>query len=289
MKTSNTLLPFSFTLANYRGGRVVLHKSYQEIISKTEYPESIRNILGQALAALALMSSNLKFKGKMSLQLQGDSRLSLLFVEINDRGHLRGLAQWQDDINMDDDFESLSKNSHLVVNIIPEKGKSYQGVVALDENTLAGCLNNYFKQSEQLLTGFWLFADESSASGLMLQAFPDANDSDLLMWDELSLLANTISANEMLELDHQTLLHRVFAEHDLNLFEPRKLQFHCPCSEEKALHSILLLSREEIDDIFQQQDTISSHCDFCNCEYTFNQEQIYQGLMQATESNDTRH
>jgi len=289
MKTKDTLQPFSFVLANYRGTRVVLQQSYQDMISTVDYPNVIKKLLGESLAAVALMSSSLKIEGRISLQLQRGKKLPLLFVEITDNGNVRGLAQYSDDLNDQDDFQEIIDGGTLVVNIIPQKGNSYQGVVSLQGKNLATCLNEYFKQSEQLLTGFWLFSDNEFAAGIMLQAFPDATDSDLLLWQELALLLNTVSEEEMMTLDHQTLLHRVFAEHDLNLFDNKDILFKCPCSKEKALGSILMLSHEEIHDLFQKQKFICSHCDFCNTEYEFDEDQIYQAIMANHNQNKTQH
>ena len=287
MNLADTLTRFTFTELAYRGERVVLDKSYADILKQSPYPETIANLLGEALVAISLIAATIKFSGKVSLQLQGGKLLPLLFVEANNSGQLRGLAHWNGE-NPTQTFSHLTMGGILSINLMPDKGKNYQGIISLHGKYLAECLNSYFKQSEQLTTGFWLAAEKQRAAGLFLQEFPNASNEDKTLWRELKLLTDTVKTNELIELPNEDLLGRLYAEYNLQLFEPSTLEFHCPCSADKALNSILMLTDDAIQKLLQQQHKLDSNCEFCKAEYRFNKEQIYAAMLARSKSTQTQ-
>ena len=268
MSNNDQLTRFTFSDHAYRGEIVVLEESYQEILNRYQYPEPIAKLLGEALAAIALISATVKFKGKVSLQLQGGEFLSLLFVEINHKGQLRGLAHWEGEVE-EMDFQQLTKGGILAINLMPEKTQSYQGIVSLEKSDLASCLNQYFEQSEQLTTGFWLITSKQRAAGLFLQEFPNASLEDKQLWPELELLSRTVTADELVDLTAEKLLSRLYAEYDIQLYKPTSIEFNCPCSEQKAFNSVMMLAEDEIRQILSEEGQIDSNCEFCRAEYSF--------------------
>src|SRR5690606_20386179 len=126
----------------------------------------------------------------------------------------------------------------LAITVDPAKGQRYQGIVALDGVNLAECLTNYFASSEQLPTRFWLQADGLRARGLLLQQLPadrlQEPEERQASWQHVLTLADTLQAEELLGLDNETLLHRLYHQESLRLFEPAPLQFRCSCSRERS-------------------------------------------------------
>ncbi len=288
MSPLDILTRFTFSDISYRGEVVRLDKTYQEVLNRYKYPPPVAKLLGESLAAISLISATIKFKGKVSLQLQGGQNLPLLFVEANHNGQLRGLAHWNNDVAKMD-FNALTQGGILAINLMPEKTNNYQGIVSLDGDNLASCLNNYFLQSEQLRTGFWLVTDSQKAAGLFLQEFPAANQEDKALWTELELLSNTISTKELIELPVESILSRLYAEHTMQVFEPTPIEFNCPCSEEKAFNSVMMLADEEIQDLIKLNEKIDSNCEFCRAEYSFGKEILYAAIMKRSENSKQTH
>jgi len=271
MSASDQLTRFSFASYAYRGEIVVLEKCYQEVLNRYQYPKPIAKLLGEAIAAIALIGSTVKFKGKVSLQLQGGKHLPLLFVEINHLGQLRGLAHWDGDVD-EMNFQTITQGGTLAINLMPEKTQSYQGIVALEEADLASCLNQYFRQSEQLTTGFWLVTSEHRVGGLFLQEFPNATEEDKQLWPELELLSSTVTAEELIDLPTETIISRLYAEYDIQVFESSVIEFNCPCSEQKAFNSVMMLAEQEIKQILAEEGRVNSNCEFCRAEYSFDED-----------------
>jgi molecular chaperone Hsp33 len=156
----------------------------------------------------------------------------------------------------------------MVLTIDQEKSKPYQGIVPLTGHSLNGALEHYFQQSEQLPTRLWLACNESSAVGLLLQKLPGTEeDSD--SWNRITQLASTITDEELLGLEQTEILHRLFHEETIRLFEPDSLRFRCSCSREKISTMIHSLGKQQAQDILKQQGEINVHCEFCNARYDF--------------------
>ncbi len=288
MPCTDNLQRFLFEDANIRGERVILDDSFKQVFKRYDYPAEVTDILGQALAAVSLIAAMLKFNGKISLQLQKGAMLPLLFTETNHLGQLRGLAQYTTNQPFTH-FSDMVKGGILTVNLMPENGQPYQGVVTLNGENLAECLSNYFKQSEQLNTRLWLSTYEGRAAGLLLQQLPDSDAEDQLLWEELFVLTQTVTAKELNQLDNEQLLHLLYPEHNIQLFKPQSMQFHCPCSEEKALGSILMLDKGEITSLFKQQLFLESTCEFCHAHYRFDEDRVLQALCNKSDGSETRH
>jgi molecular chaperone Hsp33 len=165
---------FIFENSQVRGAWVRLNSSYQEITRQAPYPDPVKTLLGEALAASALMSSTLKFSGTLSIQAQGQGPVSTLMAECTHERYVRGIARFNEEAVREESFNELLGQGQMVITITPEQGHRYQGVVPREEDTLAGCLEAYFQHSEQLATSLILFADESASAGLLLQRMPGA-------------------------------------------------------------------------------------------------------------------
>ncbi|MCM0613637.1 Hsp33 family molecular chaperone HslO [Marinobacter sediminum] len=265
---------FIFEDSQVRGAWVQLGESFQEIGSQAPYPDTVRGLLGEALVASVLMSSTLKFEGTLSLQAQGEGALRTLMAECSHDRFIRGLARFDEHAVSEENFHNLLGEGRMAITITPDKGNRYQGVVPREQDTLAGCLEEYFERSEQIPTSLFLFADENGAAGMLLQRLPGATDEDGDLWDRINHLARTVEASELLELDSETVLHRLFHEETVRLFEPEAVAFRCSCSQERTLGALEAIGEEECYSILDEQGSIEMDCQFCHTHYRFDRNDI---------------
>ena len=265
---------FIFEDSQVRGAWVKLNDSYSEIGNQAPYPASVRRMLGESLVASVLMSSTLKFEGTLSLQAQGDGPLRTLMAECSHDRFIRGLARYDEHAVTEDSLNALLGEGRMAITISPDKGQRYQGVVPREEESLAGCLEDYFERSEQIPTSFFLFADENCSAGLMLQKLPGDTEQDSDLWDRLNHLASTVEAEELLTLDSETLLHRLFNEETVRLFDAEPVAFRCSCSRERTLGALESIGKEECYSILDEQGSIEMDCQFCHQHYRFDRNDI---------------
>lgn len=171
-------------------------------------------------------------------------------------------------------LHELLGQSRMAITITPEKGQRYQGVVPREADNLAGCLEEYFERSEQIATSLFLFADGDTAAGLLLQRLPGHTEEDDDLWNRVNHLARTVEAEELLKLDSETLLHRLFHEETVRLYEPEPVEFRCSCSRERTLAALESIGKEECYSILDEQGSIDMDCQFCHANYRFNRNDI---------------
>jgi len=278
---------YLFDSANVRGELVQANKTYQEIKNNHQYPPVINLLLGELLVATSMLTALLKFEGNIAVQLQGDGPVSVVVVNGDDKQQLRGVARVNGDVTSSKLTEIFSKG-YMVITITPTKGERYQGIVALDKDTLAECLEAYFEQSEQLKTHFWLRCDEENAAGMMIQALPDESDNDDA-YHNLRQLTDTIKDQELFNLDANTILNRLYHQEDVRVFDPQDLSFVCGCSKERSGTAIISVGREEAESIVEEQGQITMHCDYCNTEYLFDQQDIAALFNDPEENSQQLH
>lgn len=262
-----------------RGELVQLDASFQAILQSQNYPKVVANLLGELMAASSLLTATLKFEGEISVQLQGDGPLQFACINGNNRQQLRGVARWNGELADDASLSELLGKGNLIITISPEKGERYQGVVAVEGESLAQSLENYFEQSEQLSTKLWLFVGEQDgracAAGMLLQELPSADNSeDNDDFNLLAQLTNTVTAQELFSLEAQDLLYRLYHEQEVRLFEPQGVSFFCGCSKERSANALKSVERAELEAIIQEQGQIVLHCDYCGTDYSFNNDDL---------------
>ncbi|MBH2034020.1 MAG: Hsp33 family molecular chaperone HslO [Pseudomonadales bacterium] len=288
---------FLFDDSDVRGELVALHESYQHVLAKHDYPPAVAQLLGELMAAAALLVGTLKFDGLLVLQARSSGAVPLLMVECSSARELRGIARYESaQLGELATLSELMPDGVLAITVEPTQGQRYQGIVDLEGADLAACLTNYFQTSEQLATRFWLHADGRRARGLLLQQLPadrllDADERQE-SWLHLLTLANTLSAEELLALDNETLLHRLYHEETLRLFEPNTLGFRCSCSRERSGNALVSLGLEDAENLVAEQGgAVVIDCQFCNERYSFDAADVAQlfagGGSQAPA--DTRH
>ncbi|MEZ9820978.1 Hsp33 family molecular chaperone HslO [Shewanella sp. 10N.286.45.A1] len=266
--TKDNLYRYLFDNASVRGELVQLEKSYQEVIAAHDYPVAIQHLLGELMAATSLLTATLKFSGDISIQLQGDGPVSLAVINGNNLQQLRGVSRWNGDIAADAQLQSLFGKGHMVITLTPDDGERYQGVVALDKETLSECLEAYFEQSEQLPTKIKLFANANQAAGMFLQVLPTDGDHNA-EFEHLSVLTETVKQEELFTLEAEEVLHRLYHEEEVRLFEPVAITFNCSCSKERSAQAIRTVAKAEIDSIIAEQGKVEMGCEYCNSKYIF--------------------
>jgi molecular chaperone Hsp33 len=231
-RDSDCLHRFVFEHTDVRGELVHLDASWRAVLERQDYPAPVRDLLGQAMAAAVLLSATIKINGSLHLQLQGDGPVRLLLVEVTAQRTLRGLAHWDGGVP-DGPLRGQVGDARLMLTIDPGGGSDrYQGLVGVEKDTLAETLEDYFQKSEQLATRLWLAADEQRAGGMLLQRLPGRGHDDE-DWNRDVFLGETVSRSELLELTVRDLLHRLFHEEDVRLFEAEPVSFRCSCSAER--------------------------------------------------------
>lgn len=280
----DTLQRFIFEGAAVRGELIEISDTWKQVQARREYPAPVRKVLGEMLAAAALLSANLKFDGMIIMQMHGDGPVKLLVVECDSELRLRATAKLSSTASIPDDAnltQLVNAHGHgrFVITLDPKEKmpgqQPYQGIVPLDGDSVAVVIENYMLRSEQLDTRLWLAADENVARGLLLQKLPREGGHDAPVkddtesWNHIVTLASTLREPEMLSTDIATLMRRLFWEETIRVFNPQHPVFQCNCSREKVGNMLLMLGRQEIDSALADLGSLSINCDFCGQHYEF--------------------
>ena len=285
MHDRDCLHRFLFEQFPFRGQLVHLDASWRALIEHREYPPAIRTTLGEAAAASLLLAATIKFEGVLSLQLQGDGPVHLLVAQCTSGLGVRGLARYQEGDFRSSTIQELTGAGNLTVTLeTDEAAQRYQGIVPITGQRLAESLQLYFENSEQLPTRLWLHADERGASGMLLQRLPGSNrmspaaDAAAIddAWRRVQLIGETLTPEEMHSLADAQILHRLFNEDDLRLFEPSPVFFRCRCSRERVAGMLQGLGETETQSVLAERGEVEVRCDFCNRAYTFDAVDVAQ-------------
>jgi len=293
----DTLQKFMFEAAPVRGELVEISETWKQILARRAYPPAVKTILGEMLAAAALLSANLKFDGAIVMQIYGDGPVRLLVVECTSDLQLRATAKVRENRPIDD-HATLSQlvNQHgegrFMITLDPREKlpgqQPYQGIVPLDGDSVAVVIENYMQRSEQLDTKLWLAANDQVSRGMLLQKLPQEGgvramlDQDGDAWDRALSLGATLGYDELLNTDIETLLHRLFWEETIRVFEPRHPCFHCACTREKVGSMLKMLGRQEVDSALADLEMLEIDCDFCGQHYAFDRVDCAQLFATAT-------
>ena len=275
-----------------RGELVTVSETWKQILENHNYPLQVKTLLGELLVATSLLTATLKFAGDITVQLQGDGPMSLAVINGNNQQQMRGVARVQGDVPENADLKTLVGNGYLVITISPEEGERYQGVVGLEGDTLAACLEDYFMRSEQLPTRLFIRTGEvdgqPAAGGMLLQVLP-AQDAQTNDFEHLATLTETIKAEELFNLSATDVLWRLYHEEEVTVYDPQSVEFKCTCSRERCAGALKTLPDEEIDSIMAEDGEIDMHCDYCGTHYVFNSMDIAEIRNNASPADPQVH
>ncbi|MBT0587849.1 Hsp33 family molecular chaperone HslO [Alteromonas oceanisediminis] len=299
---TDQLQRYLFADHHVRGELVQLDDSFTQILATQDYPQPVQRLLGEMLAAATLLTATLKFKGEVSLQIQSEGAIKYAVVDATHDQKVRGVARYDDSLTDDTQhdaipFSDLFIKGVMAITITPAKGERYQGLVGLTESTLAACLEDYFTQSEQLATRVQLLTSTEDATkragGLLLQILPESSAaSDATQnhaFNDLAILTDTMTADELFSLDAKTLLHRLYHEYDVTLYAPHDVVFSCSCSKERSAQALQNIDKQELLDIVAEEGCISMDCQYCHAQYQFDAmdiEAIHAGFSQSVSQQD---
>lgn len=284
MQHADSLRRFVFERYPFRGQLVHLGPAWRAMMQHHEYPDGIRDSLGEATAAAVLLAATLKFKGQLSLQLRGSGPMHLMLVECDEGLAVRGVARFRDP-PVSRDLRILSGDGTLTVTLEgDELANRYQGIVPLAGERMDECLRGYFESSEQLPTRLWLRADAEQASGMLLQRLPVtsrpasvtesgaggvAEEEVEDAWRRVQLVAGTVTGAELASLHDRELLRRLFAEDDVRMFAAAPVYFRCRCSRERVETMLRSLGRDEIAGLLAERGCVEVRCELCSRAYRF--------------------
>jgi molecular chaperone Hsp33 len=296
MRDRDSLHRFLFERYPIRGHLVHLDATWLALLEHREYAANIRDTLGEAVAASVLLAATLKFEGTLSLQLQGDGPMHLMLAQCSSSLGVRAVARCREETDARD-LPSLSGEGRLTVTLENDDlSQRYQGIVPLAGPRLAKCLEGYFETSEQLPTRLWLHADEHGASGMLLQRVPEVNSAragELVTdpaeiedaWRRVQLIGDTVQPDELQDLSDRELLHRLFNEDGIRLFQSNPVFFRCRCSRDRVSSMLQSLGESEIRSVLAERGQVEVRCDFCNRAYQFDSIDV-EGLFKAASPDE---
>jgi molecular chaperone Hsp33 len=273
-----------------RGHWVRLEGAWRELRAHRDYPEPVRELLGQAVAASVLLAATLKFHGQLTLQLQGNGAVSLLVAQCTHDYRLRAVARFDDDavaaLSVNGAFGKtgdagdgvfrrlVGTEGRIAVTVeADERNTRYQGIVPLTGDSLAGSLEAYFARSEQLPTRVLLAADGERGAGVLVQKLPEdaATDEDQMreIWEQAERGIEQLSPDDLLQCPVEELLGRGFSAQDMRLFRGAPVQFECRCSHGRVTSLLKALGPEEVRDVLKEQGSVTVTCEFCHRPYRF--------------------
>ena len=300
-----------------RGMLVRLTDAWQDILQRRRegggYPEAVTELLGEMTAAATLMQANIKFNGALVMQIMGDGPVKLAVAEVQPDLSLRATATVVGEVAVDAPLSHMVNVNNLgrcAITLDPKDRlpgqQPYQGVVPLfgDRHEklekLSEVIEHYMLQSEQLDTCLVLAANDQVAAGLLIQRLPmqgvaNLDGSGVVRSDEdqigrnedynrIAILASSLKREELLGLDADTILHRLFWEEDVRRFEPlageQGPKFACTCSHERVSSMLRSLGREEVESILAEQGQVEVGCEFCGAQYRFDPVDAAQVFLQ---------
>jgi len=269
----DSLQRFLFEHIPIRGEIVHLDASWRSIVERHDYPEVLRNYMGELCVAAVLLAATLKLKGSLVLQIMGSGAVKLLVVECSGDMQLRATAKWNGDLSQGNFAELIGDGQFVITLDHKDGGQTYQGIVEIEGSSIAEIMQNYMSHSEQLETRLWLAADGQQAAGMLLQKLPDSENqsipADADDWRRAVILADTLKPDELLLLPAKILIQRLYSEDDIRLFDAQGVTFYCSCSRENVAKMLQMLGRKEVDDILAERENIEVFCEFCNQRYEF--------------------
>lgn len=275
-------IPFLLPRFSLRGRLVRLQTLNKEILGQHPYPDPVAKVLAELLAAGATLASLLKYEGVFTLQTKTSGPLHLVVVDVTNKGDMRAYAQFKpQEIMANDSFRNLIGKGYLAFTVDQDVkiDHRYQGIVALEHETIPHALEHYFQQSEQLDTKVFIASEKTGdtawkSSALLIQQMP-SKKVDEEDWNYIESVLATLSSKEFLDfsIDYEKLLYRLFHEGDVTVFDPHPLKAKCRCSSERIKVFLNTLSPDEIESLLEKGH-LKMTCEFCNHVYEFDRKDL---------------
>ena len=258
--SADSVTPFGFEAFPVKGALIHLSATWRRMLRDHDYDALVTETVGHAAAATGLIAQSLKFDGAITLQIQSSGTLQMLVMQCTSELDMRGMAAVEEGTAAAS-FSELTAGAHCAVTV-DAGDRPYQGIVEIDDTSLAASLEHYFARSVQVPSHVALLANEEFAAGILLQQVPGepiAEDD----WHRLHLLIETLSPRDFEGEAGMDLIGKLFAEDDLRVYEPRRVNFRCRCSARKTEDVLKMLGEEEARAALAEQGGIEVICEYC--------------------------
>lgn len=275
---------FIFDEHPIRGERVLIENIWSELLLRRNYPKNVQEQLGELLATTALLAATIKIEGRLTVQLEAEGALNLMVVQVNHLKGMRAVARF-DDVDGLSGLKELCGAGRIVITIdAPTFKHPYQGVIPLQEESIAKAIEYYFETSEQLDTRLYLAASDRAVAGMLLQRLPgEMHDEDA--FNRVTTMAETLQDDELLTLETEELLYRLYSEDQIRLFDPDRFHYECNCSKDRSLMMLYQLESKEVREILAERDgALYVDCEFCGKRYLFDESEIDFDAMEQREA-----
>ncbi len=271
----NTINRFLFKDLDIRGQHLSLDDTWQDMIQNRGYGAPVRQLFGELSALAIFLANGIKHKGKLTLQIQGDGIVSLLLVEVTDDLKIRGMVRADGAIKENDSLDKILGEGQIVATLYnAQTDHSFQSIVPRNAQGLIATFEDYFSQSEQLESRLWVSSTQDSLSAMLLQKMPKADQHDAEGWYRIGALSDTITESELISLDAESLLHRLFHEEDLQLFKAEWIDYKCEQNKERFEKIIYDLGEQDARSLLKEHGEIAIHNEICNEHLFFNKDDV---------------
>ena len=297
----NVIQPFSLDKSNVRGRMVRLGSVLTDIMAQHKYPAPVASLLSEMVTLCILLSAMIKYEGTFSLQVKSEGAIKSMVADVTSAGEVRAYASFNEDSvfaetegEIDNkEFYKLLGKGYIAFTVKGEGNvdQSYQGIVALQGKSIIKDIEHYFEQSEQIQTSFKIAVHPQDgmwrAGGIMIQNMPTEVflDKEKQMeeeerWNRPAIMLSSCQDDEMLSpnLHSADVLFRLFHEDGVRVYSPQPLRFGCPCSRQKVEGVIATLTKQDIEGLFAEEESISVTCEFCSEEYKFSKLEVEQAV-----------
>jgi molecular chaperone Hsp33 len=264
--SADSITPFVFEALPVRGALIQMSRSWRRMQRDHDYDILITETLGHAAAATGLIAQSLKFDGAITMQIHGNGALQMLVMQCTNDLGMRGMASIDEGASSAD-FADLTSDSHCAITVDAGE-RPYQGVVAIEGESLASSLEHYFGQSVQVPSHVALVANENVAGGILLQQMP-GQPMDVDDWNRLHFLVETLTTTDFDNDAGLELIGKMFAEDDVRVHEQRTVNFQCRCSSQKVEDVLKMLGEQESRAALDECGEIEVVCEYCGEKRSF--------------------
>jgi len=261
----------------FRGTWIAADSVVRDIWDRHTYPDTLRPLLEQAVLLALALSAGIKYDGVFSLQIKGDGPVSSLFVDVTTDKKVRGYINFDETVSFkkDNSLSDFFGRGQLIFSVAELGRDPYQGIVALNQETLADAVKDYFRLSEQIDTEIVLRQKDTMGRCILLQKMPDRTDispeQSTDLWETVTVLLNSVQNKELFsdKLSPDEVLFRLFHANDLTFFKPQTPFFECRCYRGKMELFLKKMSSLDRQNLYNDQGIIETVCQFCGEKYSF--------------------
>ena len=261
----------------FRGTWIAADSVVESIWSKHDYPNTLRPLFGQAVLMALALSAGIKYDGVFSLQIKGNGPVSSLFVDVTTDKKVRGYITFDETSNLKKDgtLADYFGRGQLIFSVAELGKEPYQGIVALNQESLIDTVKDYFRLSEQIDTEIILRQKEKMGRCILLQKMPDKTDvppeKSADLWETLSILLNSVQNKELFSdnLSPDEVLFRLFHANQLTVFNASTPVFECRCYRGKMETFLKKMNPLDRKNLYDDKGIIETVCQFCGEKYTF--------------------